>query len=116
MKKISLILLWTIMIIITSIHSHAAVVTDLSEETPIFITIGQSNADGTAIFNTDEDARLKAWYDSESNPGLMKIWYRSCYINTSLNSNCWCFDGTVDVEPGWLNLCTETKTNQGAQP
>lgn len=111
MKKNYLIAFVTILL---QSHGMQAVdVTDISEETPIFITIGQSNADGTAIFNTDEDARLKAWYDSESNPGLMKIWYRSCYINTSLNSNCWCFDGTVDVEPGWLNLWYRNENKSG---
>lgn len=93
--------------------ARATDVTDISQETPIFITIGQSNADGTAIFNADEDARLNAWYDSESNPGLMKMWYRSCYINTSLNNKCWCFDGTVDVEPGWLNLWYRNENKAG---
>lgn len=113
MKKLNLIALGAMLIPWNALQAGASEVTSVSDETPIFITIGQSNADGTAIFNVDEDARLKAWYDSESNPGLMKMWYRSCFINTSLNSNCWCFDGTVDVEPGWLNLWYRNENTSG---
>ena len=50
-------------------------------EVPVFITIGQSNADGSAFADAGEDRRLAAWYDNpDTNPGLMKIWYRSCHI------------------------------------
>lgn len=79
----------------------------LSEnEVPIFITIGQSNADGSAFASIEEDRRLAAWYDNpDTNPGLMKIWYRSCYIVNQPDGARWVFDGTVeDVAPGWLDL------------
>lgn len=113
MKQLNLIALAAVLIPWNLPQPAAAEEAGTSNEVPIFITIGQSNADGTAIFNADEDARLKAWYDSDDNPGLMKMWYRSCYINTSLNSNCWCFDGTVDVEPGWLNLWYRNENTSG---
>lgn len=76
------------------------------DEVPVFITIGQSNADGSAFADADEDRRLSAWYDEPaSNPGLMKIWYRSCYIVNQSDGARWVFDGTTeDVAPGWLDL------------
>ena len=40
-----------------------------ADDVPVLITIGQSNADGSAFFNADEDARLNEWYSSGSNPG-----------------------------------------------
>lgn len=79
----------------------------LSEnEVPLFITIGQSNADGSAFACIEEDQRLAAWYDNpDANPGLMKIWYRSCYIINQPDGARWVFDGsTEDVAPGWLDL------------
>lgn len=78
---------------------------DADDETPVFITIGQSNADGTAPCDATEDARLRSWYVSSSNPRKMKMWYHSCYLDFS--KKCWVFDGTgnqVDHQPGWLNL------------
>lgn len=113
MKKLNILALGALLIPWDAFSAEIREISGVGDETPIFITIGQSNADGTAIFNADEDARLKAWYDSESNPELMKMWYRSCYINTSLNNKCWCFDGTVDVEPGWLNLWYRNENTSG---
>lgn len=77
-----------------------------SDEVPVFITIGQSNADGSAFADEAEDKRLSIWYDdSLSNPKLMKIWYRSSYIVNQENGARWVFDGSVqDVAPGWLDL------------
>lgn len=92
----------------SGIYADGVKISDITDETPVFITIGQSNADGTANFNEEEDARLRAWYDSGKNPGLMKIWYRSCYIKTSESATlCPCYDGTgeqVDAGPGWMDL------------
>ena len=84
--------------------ANPVVLTD--DEVPVFITIGQSNADGSAFADAGEDRRLSAWYDNpDSNPGLMKIWYRSCYIVNQSDGARWVFDGTTeDVAPGWLNL------------
>ncbi|WP_288357092.1 sialate O-acetylesterase [uncultured Bacteroides sp.] len=75
-------------------------------EVPVFITIGQSNADGSAFADAGEDRRLAAWYDNpDTNPGLMKIWYRSCHIVNQTDGARWVFDGTTeDVAPGWLDL------------
>lgn len=76
------------------------------DEVPVFITIGQSNADGSAFADVGEDSRLSVWYDnSDTNPELMKIWYRSCYIVNQEDGARWVFDATTqDVAPGWLNL------------
>lgn len=86
-------------------HAENSVVLG-DDEVPVFITIGQSNADGSAFADAGEDCRLGAWYDDpEANPGLMKIWYRSCYIVNQSDGARWVFDGTTqDVAPGWLNL------------
>jgi hypothetical protein len=84
--------------------------------TPIFITLGQSNADGSAFFDTDEDARLKEWYEKDH--GNLKMYYRSCYVvNQSTNSlgdqDRWVFDHTVDVQPGWLDLWYRNENTDG---
>lgn len=84
------------------------------DETPVFITIGQSNADGSAEFDPSEDARLKAWYDSDDNPHNMKMWYRSSYIVNQPDGSRWVFDGTTtDVEPGWLELWYRNENTSG---
>ena len=86
-----------------------------SDEVPVFITIGQSNADGSAFADEAEDKRLSIWYDdSLSNPKLMKIWYRSSYIVNQENGARWVFDGSVqDVAPGWLDLYYKNDSSFG---
>lgn len=81
-------------------------ITGVEDETPILIVLGQSNADGTAFANPAEDAVISAWYnDKVLNPGLMKIWYRSCYIVNQTNGSRWVFDGSsIDALPGWMDL------------
>ncbi len=77
---------------------------------PVFIILGQSNADGSAMFDPDEDARLRQWYTSPANTGDMKIWYRSTKVfNQPVNAlgeaARWVVDGdTTDMQPGWMNL------------
>jgi len=88
-------------------------------DVPVFITLGQSNADGSAFFNSTLDAELEQWYSSAENPHLMKIWYRSTKVenqtSNSLNEAArWVVDGTVtDAEPGWLDLWYRNENTQG---
>lgn len=88
-------------------------------EVPVFITIGQSNADGSAMFDPSEDQRLESWYASDQNPHTMKIWYRSTQVlNHSKNAlgevARWCVDGSVtDVESGWLDLWYRNENVEG---
>ena len=93
--------------------------TETTQEVPIFITIGQSNADGSAMFDTTEDNRLNTWYSSDDNNGKLKIWYRSCQIQNQ-SSNAlgeaarWVIDGsTTDVQPGWLDLWYRNENTLG---
>ena len=84
------------------------------DEVAVFITIGQSNADGSAFADEDEDSRLSAWYDNtDTNPGLAKIWYRSCHIVNQADGARWVFDGTTDVAPGWLDLYYKNDNKRG---
>lgn len=77
---------------------------------PVFITLGQSNADGSAFADSSQDALLSSWYESSSNHGNLKIWYRSCQVQNQASnalgeSARWCVDGsTVDFSPRWMNL------------
>ncbi len=94
-------------------------VTESEADAPIFITIGQSNADGSAFFNEEEDARLNAWYSSDANPGTMKMWYRSTQVQNQ-DSNALgeaarhVVDGaTTDVQPGWLDLWYRNENTSG---
>ncbi|MCM1483718.1 MAG: sialate O-acetylesterase [Muribaculaceae bacterium] len=88
-------------------------------EVPIFITIGQSNADGSAMFDPAEDARMEQWYTSEANPGTMKMWYRSSKVaNQPRNARGeyprWVVDGdTTDMAPGWLDLWYRNENTAG---
>lgn len=91
-----------------------------SNEVPVFITIGQSNADGSAFFNSTIDEEMRAWYTSSANTKRMKMWYRSTevqnqeYNSTMGESARWVFDGTVtDVEPGWLDLWYRNENTEG---
>lgn len=88
-----------------AISASCVTVAQAPEETPMFIVIGQSNADGSAEFIPEEDARLRIWYDSDYNPKLMKIWYKSCYIITYPDETNWVHHGpSTDVGSGWMNL------------
>lgn len=86
---------------------------------PIFIIIGQSNADGSAFFDPDEDALLEAWYNSGQNPGNMKIWYRSTQVENIADNGLGeparhVIDGKItDVPPGWLNLWYRNENTHG---
>lgn len=87
-------------------------------DVPVFITIGQSNADGSAYFDPDEDARLRDWYLSDANTGKMKIWYRSTQILNTENSlgekARHVIDGAVqDAAPGWLDLWYRNENTGG---
>lgn len=87
-------------------------------EVPVFITIGQSNADGSAYFDPEEDALMLEWYTSDANTGNMKIWYRSSEVLNTVNSlgeaARHVVDGKVaDVEPGWLGLWYRNENTSG---
>ena len=90
-----------------------------SNEVPVFITLGQSNADGSAMFDPDEDARMRQWYESGENPGTMKMWYRSSQVeNQPRNSRGehprWVTDGKIqDVPAGWLDLWYRNENTAG---
>ncbi len=83
-------------------------------DVPVVITIGQSNADGSAFADPDEDMRLSAWYESDDNPGTMKMWYRSSVIANQPDGARWVFDGTVqDAPAGWLDLWWRNDQSNG---
>lgn len=89
------------------------------DEVPVFISIGQSNADGSAYFDVAIDRQLCAWYCSEANNRKMKIWYRSCQVQNRTSNLLgeaarWAVDGTItDVEPGWLDLWYRNENCEG---
>lgn len=76
----------------------------------LLVVLGQSNADGSAFADSIEDARQKQWYESQSNNGNLKIWYRStevknCPIDSLGESQRLVIDGRVaDAPAGWMNL------------
>ncbi|MDE6100177.1 MAG: LamG domain-containing protein, partial [Paramuribaculum sp.] len=88
-------------------------------DAPIFITIGQSNADGSAFFDTAIDDEMNLWYSSDENSRMMKMWYRSTQVqNQPANSlgeaARWVIDGTTtDVQPGWLDLWYRNENTLG---
>lgn len=85
------------------------------DEVPVFITLGQSNADGSAFADSTEDARLAAWYDdSLKNTGGLKIWYRSSYIVNQADGARHVFDGKErDAAPGWMDLYYRNDNRNG---
>lgn len=106
------------LLIIALLPTHTTFATN-NGEVAVFITIGQSNADGSAFFDPDEDARLRKWYTSDANKGNLKIWYRSTYVvnqpaNTLGEKPCWVFDGKqTDINPGWLDLWYRNENLKG---
>lgn len=89
------------------------------DDVAVFISIGQSNADGSAMFDAKIDSTMRAWYDSDQNRGNLHIWYRSSYVcnqpqNAMGEYPRWVFDGTTtDVAPGWLNLWYRNENTNG---
>lgn len=88
-------------------------------DVPVFIIIGQSNADGSAMFDEDIDRQMKEWYTSPANSGKMKIWYRSAQVrnqqaNALGEAARWVVDGAeTDVQPGWLDLWYRNENTDG---
>lgn len=101
----------------TAKTNHKEVINGMTpeQETAVFITIGQSNADGSAEFDPQEDLRLRQWYaNPDSNLHTMKMWYRSTYIENQPNDARWVMDGKViDHEPGWLDLWYRNENDSG---
>lgn len=88
------------------------------EDVAVWITIGQSNADGSAYADSAIDAEMEKWYDSESNPGKMRIWYRSSKIVNQTDAPVdkaarWVFDDSVDAPAGWMDLWYRNENNKG---
>lgn len=118
MRKI-ISLLTLAVLSVTHMQCAANPANDADSDATVFITIGQSNADGSAFFDEAEDARLHAWYASASNPQTMKIWYRSSQVR-NIDSNALgeaarhVVDGKItDVEPGWLDLWYRNENKSG---
>lgn len=83
------------------------------EDVAVWITIGQSNADGSAIADETEDANLKSWYESYSGDNL-RIWYRASETNRQSDGSFLVFDGSVeDAEPGWMKLWYKNDNRAG---
>lgn len=74
------------------------------EDVAIWITIGQSNADGSAIVDDTEDKILKTWYESYSGDNL-RIWYKASETNKQSDGSFLVSEGSEeDIKPGWLKL------------
>lgn len=90
-----------------------------SAEVPLLIVLGQSNADGSAMADSVEDARLAQWYESPANKRNIKIWYRSTQVeNMSADSDGvsqrYVVDGRIaDMPPGWLDLWYRNENTSG---
>lgn len=78
----------------------------------VWITIGQSNADGSAFADPRIDSAMSRWYEANAVSGTapMKIWYRSTQV-VAVDSNAlgeaarWVRDGDVtDAPAGWMDL------------
>lgn len=92
---------------------------DEAGDVAVMIVIGQSNADGSAMFDPELDSEMKAWYESPANPRKMKIWYRSSKVENQASNALgeaarWVVDGdTADVDPGWLDLWYRNENTLG---
>lgn len=107
-----LILFLSLAICLTALSARPALV---------FITIGQSNADGSAFPDKDEDARLRTWYESEDNQHLAKMWYHACYVQ-NLEANALGDKARIvadapydkkDAESGWMDLWYRNENSLG---
>lgn len=83
-----------------------------AEPVPVFITIGQSNADGSAFPDKREDERLRKWFESDANKHNVKIWYRPCFVSNepanALGDEARIVTDApadkVDAQPGWMDV------------
>lgn len=74
------------------------------EDVAVWITIGQSNADGSAISEEEEDKALKLWYETYGFETLF-IWYNSTVVRKEANGSFYAFCGSVkDADSGWMKL------------
>ena len=102
--------------IIATERTHAE---NSDTDVPVFITLGQSNADGSAMFDATIDSAMLEWYSSEANTGLIKIWYKSTKVenqesNALGEASRWAVDGPVeDAESGWMNLWYRNENTLG---
>lgn len=92
---------------------------DTTREVAVVITIGQSNADGSAFFSPELDSIARLWYDSRANRHNLRIWYRSTRV-VNRESNALgeharhVVDGEIqDAPPGWMELWYRNENNLG---
>lgn len=99
-----------------------SIICNASTPALVFITIGQSNADGSAFPDADEDARQLAWYAGKENPHNAKMWYRACYTHnndrdtddtTPVFRICDASAKDCDAAPGWMELWYRNEHTQG---
>lgn len=85
----------------------------------VFITLGQSNADGSAMYDAAIDSVMRQWYVSGENPRNMKIWYistetRNQESNALGEAARWAVAGAVeDAAPGWMDLWYRNENESG---
>lgn len=87
-------------------------------EAVIFITIGQSNADGSAFADSVCDSEMKAWYEDSLRTHNMKIWFRSCKVKNQASNALgeaarWCVDDSSDIKPQWMDLWYKNDIKHG---
>ncbi|MGL4853809.1 MAG: choice-of-anchor Q domain-containing protein, partial [Lentisphaeria bacterium] len=82
----------------------------IANEVPVFIILGQSNADGSAKqADATEDDRLDDWYTTDQNKANeLKIWFRNCKYAAgnpgSGDTRNLTVDGDDQTQNGWKQL------------
>ena len=99
-----------IFVVLSVAFLSSSILNAADNDAVVFISIGQSNGDGSAFADSILDAEMREWYGDSLRERELKIWYRSCRVENQ-DSNVlgerarWCVDGDViDMVPQWMDL------------
>ncbi len=95
----------TVLLAILSLTAYA----ENSKDVAIFITIGQSNADGSAFADPEQDKILNEWYTTSPSADNLHIWYTSTQILNEKNALGQIARHVIpgkytDKDPQWMKL------------
>lgn len=105
-------------LLIMSILSGMAASAAAPEEVSVFITLGQSNADGSAYACPEIDRNMEAWYATSPLANNLSIWYCPTKVKNEKDFKgrtvCHVTDGAErDMPSGWMKLWYKNDNRNG---
>lgn len=103
---------------LSTLISAVSAMANMPEEISVFITLGQSNADGSAFAESKIDSEMSTWYENSPLAKNLKIWYSPTQVRNDTDFKnrraCHVVDGAErDMPSGWMDLWYKNDNKNG---